>query len=603
VVTSRARVPRLGASVLGAVGLALSAVSLSAVSLSAVSLSAVSLSAVSLSAVSLAAAAQPALSATPAPGPSALPRSETLYTSGTSSSPPTNFNPLSPGRYTGSQGLLYEPLFLYDPLNARFIPWLATGGSWVNSTTYRLAVRGGVEWVNSRSGAVQGTLSSRDVAYSIELAMTDKADTYHLDVASAQRVTATGATVTVSFAKPVGYAQWQEYLWHAPVVPEAVWSKLSGDGPLSASNTAPTATGPMLLDSVSPTEACFRTNPHWWGAAQMHLSFKFKYLCDVVSGPSGDELSDLLDDRIDWSNQLLRGVTNLADSKAGGYGIKTYYSGPPYMLPASTAWLQMDLARAPMNDVDFRRAVAYALDPAAIVSGVYTGTVETASPTGLLPELASFVDKNVVERYGFHYSPSLARRYLGKSGYKAQQLQLTVPAGWTDLVNAAGLICRQLAAVGIHVSTNIVPLRTRNADIADGRYDMVINDSSGLGSSPWTYFDDIYQLPLTATQGDGANTERDSAPADWALVQEAAATPLTDVTALNGIYANLELDFLQQLPEVPMWYTGAWFQANTQRWQNYPSSTDRRDQYTPVMWPGWLGSTTTIFALAELEPH
>ena len=84
-------------------------------------------------------------------------------------------------------------------------------------------------------------------------------------------------------------------------------------------------------------------------------------------------------------------------------------------------------------------------------------------------------------------------------------------------------------------------------------------------------------------------------------MQEAAQTPLTDTTALQGIYANLELDFLEQLPEIPLWYSGAWFQANTKLWQGYPSSTSRDDHYTPVMWRGWLGSTTTVLALANLE--
>ena len=60
----------------------------------------------------------------------ALPRNETLYTSGTAWGPFTNFNPLRPGYATGVLGLLYETLFRYDPLQDRFIPWLATSGKW-----------------------------------------------------------------------------------------------------------------------------------------------------------------------------------------------------------------------------------------------------------------------------------------------------------------------------------------------------------------------------------------------------------------------------------------------------------------------------------------
>ena len=275
----------------------------------------------------------------------AMPRQQTLYTSGTSTRGPTDFNPLDAGAYTGSQGLMYEPLFLYDPVRGTFIPWLATSGRWATPTVYSLDVRRGVSWVSSRTGAITGALGAADVAYSIDLAVTDKADPYHAEVASVRSVTARGGTVTVRFAGPVGYAPWQDFLWHAPVLPEAVWSRLPVGSQVNTANLAPVSTGPMLLATTAPTEACYRDNPHWWARAQLGLSFKFEYLCDVVTGSSGSELSDLLNGTVDWSNALLRGVPNLADAKAGGYGIKTYYDGAPYMLPASTAWLQMDVAR------------------------------------------------------------------------------------------------------------------------------------------------------------------------------------------------------------------------------------------------------------------
>jgi len=64
-----------------------------------------------------------------------FPRNQTLYTSGTAYAPPTNWNPLNLGNFaTGTQGLIYEPLFLYDPIKSQYVPWLATAGTW-NGTT------------------------------------------------------------------------------------------------------------------------------------------------------------------------------------------------------------------------------------------------------------------------------------------------------------------------------------------------------------------------------------------------------------------------------------------------------------------------------------
>ena len=533
-----------------------------------------------------------------------LPREETLYTTGTATSSPSNFNPLDlSGAYTGTQGLLYEPLFLYDPVHGRFIPWLATSGAWQGPTTYKLQVRGNVDWTASPSGAVKGGLSGADVAYTVKLAVGDKDDPFNADVASVTSATAVGNTVTVQFREPVGYAQWQDFLWHSPVLPEAAWSGLAPSARLTGANRAPVSTGPMLLRSTSSTEACYQDNPHWWGKDQLGLSFKFEYLCDTVSGSSGAGLSALLQSRTDWSNALLEGVTNLAGGKTASYDIKTYYPEAPYMLPAGTAWIEMNTAKAPMSNTDFRKAVAFAIDTSKVISSAYAGTVKAADPTGLLPYLSSYINDSTVDKYGFHYSQSLAKKFLEGSGYRGQHLTLEVPRGGTDWISAAGTICKQLAEGGIHASAKVVPPGTRDADIVDGNYDMVIYNAGGIGPTPWTYFDNVYQLPVNAEQSSRANTERFVDPAAWALVQRAAATPITDTAVLRPIYAELEADFLQDLPEVPLWYSGAWFQASTMYWEDYPSSTVPRDQFTPMMGPGWLGSTTTVYALAALRPH
>ncbi|MCX6097204.1 MAG: stalk domain-containing protein, partial [Caldiserica bacterium] len=79
---------------------------------------------------------------TVAPTPVVFKRSETLYTGGKQWGPVSNWNPFMTGNYaTGTIGLVYETLFLYDPLTDVFKPWLATGGEWKDATTYELKVR------------------------------------------------------------------------------------------------------------------------------------------------------------------------------------------------------------------------------------------------------------------------------------------------------------------------------------------------------------------------------------------------------------------------------------------------------------------------------
>jgi len=55
------------------------------------------------------------------------------------------------------------------------------------------------------------------------------------------------------------------------------------------------------------------------------------------------------------------------------------------MLSANTVWLEPNMTLAPMNNLNFRKAVAYAINPAQIASVIYDNLVDPANPTGLLP--------------------------------------------------------------------------------------------------------------------------------------------------------------------------------------------------------------------------
>lgn len=169
------------------------------------------------------------------------------------------------------------------------------------------------------------------------------------------------------------------------------------------------------------------------------------------------------------------------------------------------------------------------------------------------------------------------------------------------MASAAAVITKQLRSAGVRVTVTTVSPARRQNDIANGHFDMVIDEDAGLSATPWDYFDRVFALPTGTAARSDLNTERFSDPSAWALVQQAGATPVRDTKQLDGIYGRLEADFLQQVPAVPVWFSGAWFEAGTTHWDGYPSSTSPRDRYTPVMSPGWLGSTTTVLALAQLQ--
>jgi peptide/nickel transport system substrate-binding protein len=531
-----------------------------------------------------------------------FPRNETLYTSGTAYGPPVNWNPLDTGAFaTGTQGLIYEPLYLYDPVKSAYDPWLATGAeaSGWQGTKYVINVRSGVKWSDGQP------LTGADVAYSINLARTTPADPYSANVATVANAVATGNTVTVTFKGTPGYTEFTDYLWKAPVLPQHIWSKIPASQIATDANKNPVGTGPMTLDTANQQEVAYQTKPDWWATSALGLSFKFKYLVDIVNGSNSQELGQLTSGSIDWSNNYLPGINQLATAQQGngGYTLKFFYPKTPYMLSGNTVWLEPNTTKAPMSNVNFRRALAYALNPSAIAQAVYGGIAAPANPTGLLPTLqsAGFVDSAVVKQNGATYNPTMAKQMLAQSGYHGQTLTLEAPQGWSDWNTAQQVIQQELQQVGINIQVVMPSANQRTADLTNGNYDLALDNNAGLDSTPWSYFQRVYQLPIQKQQSAQENWERFSSPADWNLVQQAATVAPSNTAKLNQIYSTLEKDFLQQQPEIPLWYNGVWFQGNTQFWQDFPSSTGS-DQNIPAMWNGYIGAMTTVPALAQLSP-
>ncbi len=356
-----------------------------------------------------------ASAAGPGPVPTSYPRDQTLYTSGTMYGPPTDFNPVAGGYVTGTFGLLYESLFLYNPLSDKFIPWLAQSGSWTGAKTYTLKLRSGLTWSDGTP------LTSADVVYTFDLGKLASVP-YSTLWNFLQSVTAVDdLTVQFTFSKAL-YQEWSNSLYTVAIVPAHVWGTRTVTDVLTY-NTSPNAaagvvgSGPYELLTYDQTKVVWVKNDAWWGTSLLGLDVKPTYIVDEVNGSNNVELGQVLAGTIDLSNNFLPGINSIV-SGIGGYGIQTYYPKPPYMLSANTAWLVTNNVKKPTNDPVFRRALAESINVSQIVNNVYGQIVQAANPTGLLPTWNQFVDKSVVAKYGYTYNPTDARKILTAAGYK-----------------------------------------------------------------------------------------------------------------------------------------------------------------------------------------
>lgn len=521
----------------------------------------------------------------------------------------SGFNPYSGTYAPGLVGLVYETLFRYEPLTGKQIPWLAKSGGWTGEKTYTLIVRHGVSWSDGTA------FTAADVVYNIDLGNYMTAFWNGL-IKNIRSVVASGSTITVTFKNTPNYAQWQNLLWNLPMVEEAQASaSIRSSADLATYSPAnPIGTGPYVLDEkggINNEHVVWTRNPGGWWAARAGIAPlpKPKYVVDLITGQ--DPVTALRDGTIDLLNTFVPG------SPAPGDGIETYFSQPPYQLPAGTTVLVPNTTREPLADPAFRRALATAIDLRQIVATVYGSSISAADATGFPSAWTKWIDKPLLKKDGFSFNSAKARATLTAAGYEDSngdgwlenkdgskiQLQLVVPNERPDWLQAATMIAACAKSVQIKIVVSTMAISTFRNARDSGAFDLLLDDSVKAGSTPWTYYDYLFHLPIIVT-GTGqtfANFSRfNGGPSVWSLVQQLDRTVPDDTAAMRSIISKLERISLEQLPVIPLWHEPAWAYFGTRYWKNWPSSSSNR-RYYPSAAPGYL-QMTGIDSIDHLQP-
>jgi len=548
-----------------------------------------------------------AAGATPSSPSVSLPREQTFYMSGNQWSPNTDLNPAKNWDYvTGLVGFVYETPFRYDPLKSTFIPWLATSGKWTNPTTYAMTIRPNVKWSDGQ------TMTPADVKYSFDLAKIATHPQHPLWQNTGLKSTkVSGNQVIFTFAGKPGYQQFDFYRYNVAVVPQHVFKSYTNTD-IASGNLGDTkklvGTGPYLYQSgvgASSTTVVWKKRSDWWATKALGLKVGPTYVVDIKNGTNAAALSNLLAGNIDLFN-------NFAPKNAIKGKFKTYMDKAPYHLGANTTWLFPNTTRKPLDDPAFRRALATSINLDQILDKSYQGLVNKASPTGLLPIWDKYIDKSVVRKYGFTYSTDKAKSILAAAGYKDTNgdgyvenkdgspisLSIVCPNGWSDWMTSIQVIADSAKAAGIKITPSYPEYGTMADDRGHGNFDLLLGNDRQYSNTPWTYYQYIYQLPISSNQTT-VNYERFEDQSAWNLTQALDKTPTTNTVAYQAVMSKLETTFLKSLPAIPLWYNGMWSMVNTQYWSNWPSAAGPK--YTPSSWRNFW-QMTSIDMLTHLKP-
>jgi peptide/nickel transport system substrate-binding protein len=423
-------------------------------------------------------------------------------------------------------------------------------------------------------------------------------------------------TVVVKFSR-LRYQEWQQWLYNSPIVPEHIWRAHANENILKFTNMNGVGTGPYLYESSSDSEMVWKKNANWWAAAALGLDVKPKYIVDLVNSSTDAAIASLTQGKIDLCNMFLPDIASMANN---GQGLTTYYPSSPYMISSGPSVLIPNVTKKPLNDPEFRLALATAINIDDIVNKAYGNTVKASDPTGLTPNFSKYIDTGVSSSLGFSFNTVKAKSILAAAGYKAGnngmvtnkngsplKLTLEVPDGWSDWMAAADSIAGSARLAGINIEPQHLDYNTvitdRNRPDGGGiaRFDLTLNNDIGIGSTPWTWYDYVFHQPLPTGWVENRNYEGYENDAAWALVQQLDNTPVEDQVGMKKLISQLQTIQLTDVPVIPLWYNGVWSQVSNSVWTGWPADGNSKFHYLPATWNGYW-QMGAVLMLTQITP-
>ena len=230
-----------------------------------------------------------------------------------------------------------------------------------------------------------------------------------------------------------------------PLMPKHIYD--GADVATHPANLAPVGLGPFKFESWdSGRSITFVRNPNYWDQPKPYLD---SVIFALIPNPQ-QRLNAIINGEVNWFRPEVAQVRATQDaSKSGKFKVVKIETNAP-----ETAVVDLNLRRAPMNDVKVRQALFHAIDRNRIVTDVYQGLASTAK-NAIPTQFKALHDPSVNYDTMYPYDPELAGKLLDEAGYplkdgKRFSIELTVAAK-APYDAVAQVVQAQWSAIGIDV--------------------------------------------------------------------------------------------------------------------------------------------------------
>ncbi|MBC7975594.1 MAG: ABC transporter substrate-binding protein, partial [Myxococcales bacterium] len=278
-----------------------------------------------------------------------------------------NFNPFLAAGLSRwpARGGIYEPLLVWNTMQATYVPWLATAWTWSDDArTLEMTLREGVQWSDGTP------FTAADVESTFRLIGDHRA----LDLDGVwgflASVRARGAhTVVFQFSRP--FAPGIYYVAKTPIVPAHVWRGVAD--PVAFANPTPIATGPFTEVDVFESQVYqLGRNLRYWQGPPAVTALRFPAYA------SNDQANlALISGEVDWAGNFVPAID------------RVYVGADPahhhYWFPrvAGTIVLYANTTRPVLGDARVRKALSLAIDRDALVDIAMYGYTRPSDASGL----------------------------------------------------------------------------------------------------------------------------------------------------------------------------------------------------------------------------
>lgn len=549
---------------------------------------------------------------------SEYPRNETLYIGGFEWAPPTTFNPLdrNPNFPTdGNVRLLYESLLTYNQLTASLEPMLADSYTQTDSSI-TVHLDSDAQWNNGTR------ITADDVIYTFKIDSI-LPTVHHDNWQHIRAITDDGNNnITFHLAKNSNLLLLLNAIAEASILPKAVFEPLiksakNGKGYNMEkiyefkNDSLPIASGPYNIKTYSPDKIVLERTENYWRLKHFNGQKPVpRFIIHAIYNSNDHFNNAMVRGNLDVSSSYLPRIWEKAKDS-----IRAWSREEPYQQPANITVLVAATQKEPFNNVNFRRALAHAINFEKIKARAVSNYSPTIQPGLILPFGAEkiYYSKEDADLYGFSYSTAKARKILKDAGYSwnkeghlrdkkkkiIRNITIECPQGWTDWNEAINVIVESFAEIGITAIPKFVDYAIWDMDLRRGTFDLSMETppTDHSVASPWNRFNQLLSLTAYKPVGEEsfANHGRFQDTQTNNLLE--AIPRITDAEKLQQAYRELNKRFMQTVPVLPVMYRpSTYYQFSTKHWTNFPTA---ENPYAP---PNNLVVAAGVTALWKIRP-